>query len=334
MRGSPALRSAVLVGIFIAVWVARNEARDALQFAQYGDYLVVMNLVQSDEPFPRWLIGTEMLRAAYRVSDALQGTTPLAFVLQASRGWYLVAGMAVLLAFPSWAAFMALTTPMLLHFGAGYSEYYPFVAPLFVATALGYVARRFDPLPPWAVGAGAALLVLFYVGFAPLALLVVLAAPPREARGWVQLIGAGAATGLVVSTALAGPTFLPMLWHDMNTGNLADYPEQDGWAMPGTPFFWPSRAVDQLPEFVAAISRGVGIGPMAAALVLSFRERRLAVLVGVYTVVSWFTIPRLGGLGDTDLYFQLYALAGLAIGRTIDAADERAASGSIEPAQG
>ena len=65
---------------------------------------------------------------------------------------------------------------------------------------------------------------------------------------------------------------------------------------------------------------------MVAALALSLRERRLGILVWVHAGVAWFTIPRLGGLGDTDLYFQLYALAGLTIGWTIDAADGRATS--------
>ena len=57
---------------------------------------------------------------------------------------------------------------------------------------------------------------------------------------------------------------------------------------------------------------------MLAGIVLSFRSRRLAVLMSVYVVVSAFTIPRLGWLADTDLYFQLYALAGLSVGSALD----------------
>lgn len=53
---------------------------------------------------------------------------------------------------------------------------------------------------------------------------------------------------------------------------------------------------------------------------LALHQRRLAVLMGVYVVVSMFTVPRLGWLGDTDLFFQLYILVGLSIGSAIDAA--------------
>jgi hypothetical protein len=316
--------SALLVLLFVAAWVARNEATDT--FGQYGDYYQLVNLMQTEDAFPRWLIGTEVLRGAYRLAHYLQDTTPLSFVLQASKGWHLVAGIAILIAFPSWAAFLALTSPLLLHFGSGYSEYYPFVAPLFVAVALGHVNGTFDELKPWAVGAGCALLVMFYVGFLPLALIVAGQALLRDRSQAPVLLATGATTGLAVALLLAGPGFFTTLLADLNMGDVPAHPEQDGWAIPGTPFFWPGRAIEHLPAFAGAISRAVGIGPMLAGLALSLRDRRLAVLVWTYTVVSIFTIPRLGMLGDTDLYFQLYALAGLSIGWALDAGSPEAAS--------
>ena len=312
----------VFIALFVAAWIAQNQAteRHRDHFEVYGDYNAVLNQVQSEETFPRWLLGEAILTQAYRASDYLAEVSPARFLYRASMLWALASSVALLIAFPCWAAYMALTCPMLLLFGSGYPEYYPFIAPLFAAAALAHVDARLDGLAPWATGALCATLLLLYVGFLPLALVIGAYAIKRNPQSTPMIALAGLVTLAVVGFTIAGPGYLTQLLHDLNTGDLPAYPEQDGWAIPGTPFFWPAKAFESLPGLFSAISRGVGIGPMLAACVLAFHRRRLAILLGVYVLVSAFTVPRLGWLGDTDLFFQLYVLVGLSIGSALDAA--------------
>jgi len=315
-------KPAVFVALFIAAWLAQNQATERHQdhFVVYGDYKAMIHQVQSDEPFPRWLLGSAIVTQAYRATDYLAEISPARFLDRASMLWSLAASVALLIAFPCWAAYMALTCPMLLLFGSGYPEYYPFIAPLFTAAALAHVDSRFDGLAPWATGTLCAVLFLFYVGFLPLALLIGAYAVARRPRRTGAIALSGLVTLAAVSFVLTGPGYLNQMLHDLNTGDVPAYPGQDGWAMPGTPFFWPGKAFDSLPGLFSAISRGVGIGPMLAACVLALHQRRLAVLMGVYLLASVFTVPRLGWLGDTDLFFQLYILVGLSIGSALDKA--------------
>ena len=57
------LKPAVFVALFIAAWLAQNQAveRHRDHFQAYGDYNAMINEVQSDQPFPRWLIGASVL---------------------------------------------------------------------------------------------------------------------------------------------------------------------------------------------------------------------------------------------------------------------------------
>jgi hypothetical protein len=315
------LKPAVFVALFIAAWLAQNQAveRHRDHFQAYGDYNAMINEVQSDQPFPRWLIGASVLSSTYQVADYLADLDAARFIYRSSMLWPLVAGIGILLIFPSWASYMALTCPMLLLFSSGYSEYYPYISPIFVAVALAHLNGRFDGLAAWTTGTLCSLLFLVYVGFLPLACIIGCYALARRPQAAIPLVGSALLTLVVVSLALSGPGYFSQMFHDLNTGDLPSYPEQDGWAMPGTPFFWPAKAAESFPGLLSAISRGVGIGPMLAACVLALHDRRLAVLMGVYVVVSVFTIPRLGWLGDTDLFFQLYILGGLSIGSAIDA---------------
>ena len=313
------LRMIFLV-LFVGAWFAEYTAVWSFRedFRQHGDYLTMGSLMEEDRVFPRWLIGSALITEAYKVAQQEPGMNPVRFVHRASRWSYLATGIVVVLIFPTWAAFMALTCPMLLQFGAGYSEYYPFISPLFVGLALGHLDRRFDGWNPWVTGAACATLLLVYVGFLPLACMIGGYALARDPKQWWRMLAAGVIAADVLATSIYGAGFASRLWSDLNRGDMKFIPHQDGWAIPGTPFFRPARALDQLPGFFAMVIRGVGIGPLFAGVALSLRERRLTVLVVVYLVVSIFTIPRLGPLGDTDLYFQLYALVGLSIGRALD----------------
>ena len=137
-------KPAVFVALFIAAWLAQNQATERHQdhFVVYGDYKAMIHQVQSDEPFPRWLLGSAIVTQAYRATDYLAEISPARFLDRASMLWSLAASVALLIAFPCWAAYMALTCPMLLLFGSGYPEYYPFIAPLFTAAALAHVDSR------------------------------------------------------------------------------------------------------------------------------------------------------------------------------------------------
>lgn len=336
LRSRISRRTALLLALFVGAWAAEVSAVWGYPetFVNYGDVETIPTLIRDGRTMTRWLVPSSALDAAYALASRVEHTSPVGFVMQASRAWSLASGLLVLLAFPSWAAFMALTCPMLLRFGTGYSEVYPFIAPILVAAALCHVGGSFDRLRPWMTGVLCAALLLLYVGFLPLAVLIAAYAIARNPWGVFELAGAALVSVAVVSAALFGPAFAPTLLSDLNTGDVPFLPGEKGWAMPGTPFYYPGKAIRSLPGFFAAVVTGVGIGPLFTGVVISFRERRLLLLVSTYLIVSVFTVPRLGPIADTDLFFQLYALAGLSIGRALDGLGKPSAVGTAPDAGG
>jgi hypothetical protein len=373
------LAAALLTGMWVAsgrapgrLWqwfwllvalVALGAAVSSQQLTQqYGDSAYVLARIGDGPLVPKWLAGMAL---AGWIHAALWEFPPLAAVLPATLltpagflgvvGAFAMAGatIACLRRWPQRMAVLLPTlTPIWLLFAAGYLEYYPLIA----GALLAVLAWLFDaPLAarsPRAVGLVLAALPLLYVGFVPLAGLVLLAytlaAPGRIWRtlGWALL-------GFAVMAALFWPPgvadYLRSLHGEYNLGEAWNHPRYQGQvAGEHSIFFRPAYALsaERLRE-VATMYLWAG-GLAAPVLVLALggmaMHRRPGTegysgVVGrgergergemtspllALGLLAWqgfymlFMVPKLGPRQDIDLFFAVYITVAFCAGLAAD----------------
>ncbi len=354
--------SGLLQGLFVLLAVAAvaNCDRTLADLRGYGDQgqlgaVLEARMSTSDLTAPdtlvrqlntRWLLGSALLRRAYRAWLPLASAGP-GMLLKGTP--FVRATGAILMALASvlllrrhggrLAVLLPLLTPVWLLFSTGYDEYYPFIAWLFMALLL-WLDSGLAERPAVLAGLFGGTLALAYVGYVPLALLLLAAFWARAGtrRGLlalaIALLLVWGGIRLFWPTAEAPVYSQQLLRVDLSLGedNVSHPPYAGQSAAPWLPFFRPAYALS--PQHLADLAGMLvlGTGPVCLALLawrfrgcrfLARREYRFLGLLLVLQVLYFLAmIPKFGPVGDVDLFFTVYLsaawLAGLLADRWLE----------------
>jgi len=349
----------LLQGFFILLAVAAVSNCDGrlVRLRGYGDQNLMGAMLEARRsegdltaPSPRvqnvnthWLLGSVVLREAYRAYLPLARSHP----------WMLLAGTpfvratgAVLMALASvlllrrhggrLAVLLPLLTPVWLLFSAGYDEYYPFIAWMFLVLVL-WLDRDLARRPPVAVGFFAGVLILAYLGYTVVAMLLLLTfwTSAGTRRGLVALALALLVAQVGVWMCWPGPRAMDsycqhLLCHDLIATEVGEiHASYAGRALvPWLPLFRPAFALSlgHLADLASMLI--LGAGPVCLVLlawrlphlrILTRREHRfVGLLLGVQAGFFLFMVPSLGPVQDVDLFFTVYLSAAFTAGLLAD----------------
>lgn len=330
-------RAVQLVFIAAAGFVLFNTFILHLRLQNYGDYGQLSNYLAEGRVFSRWLAGSSLLNFLYHsvVLRILGGFDAAAFVK--------LGGGLLMSAVSIWminrhpqrlAVLLPLFTPIWLLLSLGYNEYYPFIAPVFLAVLVllsGDILRRFHPL---LLGLLAAAVALLYAGFVPVCLFLLL----------VYTVRAGIKKGLAAAfcCAVSVPLLILVFWPSSLPGFISEYRDAlnatdanlyPGQYLVGTPFFQPrfafSRANLRRIVFMSFWAGGLAsIAVLAGSIIAAVKRiHRLVKVPGFLAVVAFFVwqafyfifmIPRLGPVDDIDLFFTVYITFAFFSGMLVD----------------
>jgi hypothetical protein len=215
----PGMAVAVVWTLLALLFIA-NALSEWRKPHYYGDSDLVSLFIVTQRVIPKWLAGTSLLGDLYAwlwmapwFHERLPETLRNPFHVVSSWGTLAIWAGALTLSL-RWPGRLAIALPVFgtlyLAFGAGYLEYYPFIAALYLAS-LAYLF--FEPLEtrsPIALGLLAGALPVLYIGFIPLAVAVTL---------FGVLAHRGKALQLAGSALLAYALLVRILWR----GPLAEY---------------------------------------------------------------------------------------------------------------
>jgi len=182
----------------------------------YGDSDLVSLFIVTQRVIPKWLAGTSLLGdlwAGLWMAPWFREWLPLTlrqpFHVVASWGTLSVWAGAVALSLrrpERLAVVLPLFGTLYIAFGAGYLEYYPFIAPLYLASLAYLFLEPLEGRSPIALGLLAGALPTLYIGFIPLAVLVLVFGALAHPRRILQLGGSALLTyGLLVRILWRGP---------------------------------------------------------------------------------------------------------------------------------
>lgn len=349
---------AVLTSALAIFWVVVvnlalvNVSLHLLEPQAYGDKDAIVGFLQRSQTFPRWFLGTALLKWTYAaLMDAPFTDVLIPLEIQTFAGFVRAAGIltmgvttvGMLLRWPGRLS-VALPTliPLWFAFSTGYLEYYPFIAWMVVAF-LGMLYVDSKPLAhqsPYAVGIAAAALPLAYVGFAPLSLFLLAAYGMAQPRRLPVVAGAGAAA-FIVLVRLFGPSDVDVFFRDlygaMRFPDAWTFPRYVGHYAPGANFFHASFALSwsHLADIAFMYLYGGGLffpllfsvavvaGGIHFRASLFARGNRGHVLLAV-ALVAWhvyyllFYVARLGPREDIDLFFLSFIVIAFFTGNLLD----------------
>jgi hypothetical protein len=325
---------------------------------EYGDYIYIVNVVESGNPFSRWMTGTAILGWLHM---ALWKFPPLAALLPASlkSGHGFICLMSSLCMFvasvallnrrvTSWAVYVIVTSTVWVVFSLGYLEYYPFIAGLMVLFVIWIFDRPWGDHNPRTLGLLLGLFASFYVGFWPIAGIVaivfVLADPKRNypCMAWAVL-------SFFCCVRIFWPespaNFFVSLWKDMNFGELNTPQLYKGLSSgPASIYFKNSYVFTfaHLRELIylcffsgtlvtlclltVLIAVRVVKTPWSFAKVTALPSPKVfaaVLLMAYYSRFFLWKIPKLGPRMDFDLFFIFYFLVLFFLGLGLDKYEAR-----------
>lgn len=351
--GDPRHRVARVVLLSLAVcglgslWLL---ATGRLPVRPFGDGAVLAQFVADGRAMPRWLLGSAVAGTAHAlVWQAPPVAAALPEALRHASAFVALACVAVMLG-GTWtlcrrwpgqlAVLLPLLTPVWFLFASGYVEYYPLIAPAFVATLAWIFDRPLEQRPANTIGIVCGVLPVLYLGFAPVAVLLWLAWAVTRRRE----VGSGLLVSVVVAWLVVaacwpeGPASFARTLHGViNLGEAHLHPRFAGHvASPTSPMFdagyvW---STTRLREVAYALAWGGGWWTWPLLIVAAagavrrqdgmWRDGRVwlgAGLVGWHLYYLLFMVPRLGVTEDIDLYFSVYLLAPFLAGRLFDVSE-------------
>jgi len=322
----------------------------------YGDGAVFSSFVTEGRVVPRWLVGST---AASTLHAAVWGLPPVAARLpvawQSANAFLALLGtvcmvggtLALLRRWPGrLSVLLPALTPVWLLFMSGYTEYYPLIAVPFVAVLAWVFERPLGDRTPTQVGALVALLPLVYIGFLPVACLTLGAWAVVRPEGAARVVATGlvvAAVTIAICWPLGIPHYFQALYGVMNFGEANMPARYVGLSAGPTSLVFSLDAVLTMArarEVGALVVWGGGWWTMPLLLAATWRAWRAGrvtwlacrrdvrmplgiALVGVQVYYLAFMVPRLGPVGDVDLFFTTYLTLAFMAGRVVDAVGER-----------
>jgi hypothetical protein len=333
------------IGLGVCLLSLINIGLGGFSFQSYGDNTIfLLVFVQSDDsPMPRWLVGIELLRAAYAAlwkSGPFSSLIPahlkdvvvfvqLSGILAMAAGTYLL--------HKHWPGKLALALPALsplwLMFSSGYIEYYPFIVCIFLGVLLWFFDGDIKKKSYQHVALLLTTLPLIYLGFAPFSAMILicylLVVPERR----IQTIAACIAA-FVITVSLFWKerlsTFFDSLYHFFSDDDkYALVPQYKGLSSTEDSIFFSSDYALSLPHFnelFYMVFWGNGLIPLfialAGAIVYVRRSdvrlikllQNPKVLLACFILIwqayyTVFMIPFLGPSRDIDLFFVTYLMA-------------------------
>jgi len=311
-------------------------------FANYGDDGQITGLLEAGVPFSRWLIGTSILVKLFKFFQLFYDAFSAKVFAEISGAIVMFFCSTFLIARRRTQAMiiLPLTTPVWILFCLGYNEYYPFIAGIFVFVSIWLINRKpSEQLFFWAAVAG--LLPLVYVGFVPLAGLVIIKLffHRKSLLGFASNLLISAAVVVLSAKVAWGGTLsslLERLKSDLLIGDRGAIDEYIGKALPNIPgtfkipyafSFWHFQDL----AFIALFSGGVVFLlfwlPFGSVLtknyVLKLKNFRtdslMLVLLVIFHLVSMlFFIPKLGPTRDIDSYFSTVLSVSICLGARLD----------------
>ena len=311
-------------------------------FANYGDDGQITGLLEAGVPFCRWLIGTSILVKLFKFFQLFYDALSAKVFAEMSGAviMFLFSTFLIIRRRTQAMIILPLTTPVWVLFCLGYNEYYPFIAGIFVLVSIWLINRKpSEQLFFWAAIAG--LLPVVYVGFVPLAGLVIIKLffHRKSLLGFASNLLISAA--VVISSAKVAwggtlPSLLERLKSDLLIGDRGAVDEYIGKALPNIPGTFKIPYAFSLWHFqdlafIALFSGGVAFllfwvpfGSVSTKnYVLKLKNFRTDSLMLVLLVVSHlifllFYIPKLGPTRDIDLYFSTVLSISVCLGARLD----------------
>lgn len=352
-------RAGLLVVTAVFVLGLANSILLLFPRQEYGDFIHIVNFVESGNPFSRWMTGTAILGWLHM---ALWKFPPLAALLPASlkSGHGFVCLMSSLCMFvaslallnrrgTSWAVYVTVTSTVWLVFSLGYVEYYPFIAGLMVFFVTWLFDSSWDDHNPRTLGLLLGLFASFYVGFWPIAGIVsvvfVLANPKRNYScvAWA-VFSFFCCVRIFWPGSLAN--FFVTLWGDMNFGELNIPPLYKGLSSGPASIYFKNSYVFTFAHLGELIYLCFFSGTLVALLLLaaliaarvlkapwSFAKAKAlptpkvfaaVLLMAYYSRFFLWKIPKLGLRTDFDLFFIFYFLVLFFLGLGLDKYEARA----------
>ncbi|MDD5606856.1 MAG: hypothetical protein PHN37_03290, partial [Candidatus Pacebacteria bacterium] len=175
----------VLLILFLFIFNLYNQLEQVVKIAVYGDSGDVLRYASGEISFPRWFLGIEILQIIYKVvsqSAFIRGLADgLSFAKSVSGIWIGIFSIWIIKNYKDkLSILLPLLSPLWFLFLIGYDEYYPFIAPLLLfSLAFFFMEGRISfstssknsVIFPVFISA---LLPLFYLGFAPVSIFLLL----------------------------------------------------------------------------------------------------------------------------------------------------------------
>ena len=139
------------------------------------------------------------------------------------------------------AVLLPLSVPIWLLLSSGYSEYYPFIAPIFLSILVFLWESDMRNTPPWLMGLLISSIALLYAGFVPVSGLILCVYGLRVGlkKGFQAFIASGLFAILLI--VVLWPGSLPGFYHQyidaLNLGDHRSIPYYQGKSILNTPFF-------------------------------------------------------------------------------------------------
>jgi hypothetical protein len=345
---------------FFVVGLGRSlEISGVNRIEVYGDFNALQNYLSNpDGDFGRWLLGLALLREVFALVNA--------FLFEVDAGQFVkVMSALTMFAWSIWLIsrrekslipWLVTISPMWILFSLGYSEYYPFVAGLLVATSWQVVSEhKFFTNTTLYVLAG--LMPILYIGALPVSLALLLYLWGTDPESSSRLRGSltsllSMILGIEVGGEFKG--YVGSLAETMNLGgqNLSKNPGSRAGALSSRSFLAnPSYAlsIEHAIDIWFWLSCGIGAAVIVVALVVGLKAtriqdsigiversslhlRRLSIvaLVGLAVFYLVFMLPLLGPTRDIDLYFLSLFILLLFAGTRFDYAAEVSENPSLE----
>lgn len=331
-------RFTILVALFafLLVFALLNIFLFDMHLMNYGDQGTLSGMISHFEVFPRWLLGTGLLGFIVRLVSPIFGNiSEIQFVRVMSCLVMCISSIILILRHSNQLSILlSLTTPIWLLFCSGYDEYYPFIAPVFVFFLLLISEKWLQKFNPLIMGIIIAVIGLFYAGFLPLSVFLLLVY--TILRGIKK--GAFAAlfsllTALVIILIFYRNGIVDFPGNYVSSLNLEGTATLPGKTFEMTPFYNFSFAFS-LENFKRIFFQFFWSGSFPYLLILigSFglfnkqgaRQTNLIPFLFLGLFLLWqavyyiFMIPYLGTIGDIDIFFTVYLTFAFSAGWLVD----------------
>jgi hypothetical protein len=353
------LRFVIPIGLLSVGLAQALEIPGVNRIEVYGDFIGLQNYLSNpDGDFGRWLLGLALLREVFAAVNAFMFEVDAAQFVKVMSALTMFAWTIWLLSRreKSLIPWLLTISPMWILFSLGYSEYYPFVAGLLVATSWQVVSEhKFFTNTTLYVLAG--IMPILYIGALPVSLALLLYLWGTDPESSSRLRGSlmsllSMILGIEVGGEFKG--YVGNLAETMNLGGqISDKSTGSRAGALSTRSFLadPSYAlsIEHLIDIWFWLSCGIGAVVIVAAIAVgrkslgkrdsartlerfSLNLRRLSIvtLVGLAVFYLVFMLPLLGPTRDIDLYFLSLFILLLFAGTRFDYAAEVSENPSLE----